>query len=209
MGIITRKPPRIETIGAQYICFNVQDEIGDWTKQFEEEVERSQVLKSVKVSENSENTDVYASGEVYDTDKGNAPTTIEGDAVAFSAETLARMRGETAEENGLFLDGEKDEGRPYFAYGRVVKLTGAHMRMEWYPKCKLTENSDEASTKEEKAAEQTKTYTIAAYPFDGKNKRTYVDSSAKNFPQGLTEAMFFAKPVLDKAGLDEIIGGIA
>ena len=64
MGITSKKPPRKETIGAQYICFDMMTEDGDWTNEFEENVERTAVVKSVSVTDNGDSTDVYASGEV-------------------------------------------------------------------------------------------------------------------------------------------------
>lgn len=206
MGITTKKPPMKETVGAQYICFVTQTEDGDWQKQFEETVEKTEVVKKVKISENSSSEVTYASGVVYDSDTTAGNTTIETEVIAFPADTLAKMRGEKVEEGGLILSGAGG-GRPYFAYGKVVKLKNDKIRMEWYPKCKLTENSDEASTKTEKFAEQTDTVKIAAYPFDEKgNIKAYVDSSVSGYPVGLTEEKFFAKPILTAEDLKAAAG---
>lgn len=206
MAITSKRPPRKETVGAQYVCFNQMTEEGEWTDQFEAEVERTAVVKSVSVTDNSENTDVYASGEVYDTDTSQAAATIEVEVVAFPADTLARMRAETVDTGGLILGGAPN-ARPFFAYGKVVKLKNNKVRFEWYPKCKLTENSDEVATSEESPSEQNDTITIAAYSFDAAgNKRAYVDSSAENFPEGLTEEQFFAKPILTKDDLAAAAG---
>ena len=49
---------------------------------------------------------------------------------------------------------------------QVVKLKNGKSRYEWFPKCKLVENSDDIATSEEKASEQTDTIKIRAYPFD-------------------------------------------
>lgn len=207
MPITNKKPPRKETVGAQYICFNKMTEEGDWTDQFETDVERTAVVKSVSVSDNGESADVYASGEVYDTDDSPAASTIEVQVVAFPAETLAKMRAATVDAGGLILDGAPKR-RPFFAYGKVVKLKNNKVRYEWYPKCRLTENTDETATKEASASEQNDTITISAYAFDAEgNKRAYVDSSAENFPEGMTEEKFFAKPILTKADLAAAGGG--
>lgn len=209
MSITTKKPPMKETVGAQYICFVTQTEDGDWQKQFEETVEKTEVVKKVKISENSSSEVTYASGVVYDSDTTAGNTTIEVEVIAFPADTLAKMRGEKVEEGGLILSGAGG-GRPYFAYGKVVKLKNDKIRMEWYPKCKLTENSDEASTKTEKFAEQTDTVKIAAYPFDEKgNIKAYVDSSVSGYPAGLTEEKFFAKPILTKDDLKTAAGVVS
>lgn len=201
MGITSRKPPMKETVGAQYVCFNTVAEDSSWTGVYEEEVEQTKVVKSVKVTENSEVTDVYASGEVYDSDSTISKTDIEVQVIAFPADTLARMRGETVDEGGLHLTGGRSE-RPFFGYGKVVKMRNGKERWEWFPKCKLAENSDEIATREDKFSEQPDTITISAYGFnDNGDSRVYVDSSASNFPKGLKEAMFFAKPILTKEDL--------
>lgn len=207
MSITNRRPPRKETVGAQYICFNTAGEEGEWTGEYEEEVERTAVVKNVSPTENSESSDVYASGEAYDTDTSIAADDIAVKVVAFPADTLARMRAATVDPGGLIMDGA-NEDRPFFAYGKVVKLKGNHVRYEWYPKCKLKENTDDTGTSEASTSEQNDTITISAYPFDDKgHKRVYVDSSAKNFPEGLTEEKFFAKPILSKEDLAEAAGG--
>lgn len=201
MSIITKKPPIKETVGAQYLCFATTTEDGEWPGTFEEQVEKTNVVKSVKVTENAEVSNVYASGSVYDTDSSTSATDIETQVVAYPADTLAKMRGETVDEGGLHLSGGNGV-RPWFAYGKVVKLKNGKVRYEWYPKCKLAENSDEVNTKEDKFTEQNDTIKISAYPFDKDgNIRAYVDSSSSKFPEGLTEEKFFTKPILTKADL--------
>ena len=206
MGIVTRKPPIKETVGAQYVCFSDKTEENEWPGTFEESVEKTEVVKSVKVTENSENTDVWASGKVYDSDTSISKTDIEVQVIAFPADTLARMRGEVVDAGGLHLSGGKGE-RPWFAYGKVVELRNGKVRFEWYPKCKLASNSDEIATKENNFSEQPDTITISAYGFnDNGDIRAYVDSSASNFQEGLTEDKFFAKPILTKADLVAAVG---
>lgn len=206
MSIVTKKPPVKETVGAQYVCFNQATEDGEWSNSYEAEVEQTKVVKSVKVSENSESADVYASGEVYDTDTSTSATDIEVQVIAFPADTLARMRGEVVDEGGLHLSGGSGE-RPYFAYGKVVKMKKGGIRLEWFPKCKLAENSDEANTKEDKYSEQADTIKIKAYKFNENGDiKAYVDSTASNFPKGLTEEKFFAKPILTKEDLATAVG---
>lgn len=201
MAITTKKPPIKETVGAQYICFD-QSEDGEYSGEYSEEVECTEVVKSVTVTENAENTDVYASGIVYDTDSSVSSTDIEVEVIAFPAETLAKMRGDTVDEGGLILSGGKGI-RPFFAYGKVVKLKKGKIRLEWYPKCRLAENTDETKTREESFSEQTDTITIKAYAFnDNEDIKAMVDSSSSAFPAGLTEEKFFRKTNTDKRGFD-------
>lgn len=206
MGITTKKPPMKETVGAQYICFVMTEEDGEWEETFEENVEKTEVVKSVKVTENAEVVDAYASGKVYDSDTTTSKTDIEVSILAFPADTIARMRGEVVDTGGLHLSGGKGT-RPFFAYGKVVQLKNGKVRYEWYPKCKLAENSDEIATREDKFSEQTDTLKISAYGFnDNGDIRAYVDSSASNWPAGLTEEKFFAKPILTKEDLKAAVG---
>lgn len=207
MAINNKRPPRKETVGAQYVCFSTPGEEGEWTGEYEADVERTAVVKSVEVTENSESSDVYASGEVYDTDMSVAADDIAVEVIAFPEDTLAKMRAATVDAGGLILDGA-NETRPFFAYGKVVKLKNGHVRYEWYPKCKLKENTNSTATSEASPAEQNDTITISAYSFNEKgNKRAYVDSSTANFPEGMTEEKFFAKPILTKENLAAAAGG--
>lgn len=209
MSITKKKPPIKETVGSQFVCFNIMNDDGDWTPQFEPDVEQTDVVKSVSVTENSDSENVYASGIIYDTENVTTSTDIEVEVIAFPYDTLCRMRGDSVDEGGLILSGGSGEGRerPFFAYGKVVKLKGGKVRYDWYPKCKLAENSDEAKTKEESFSEQTDTIKITAYPFNESEDIVARVSSDANFPEGLTEAKFFAKPILDKEGLAAAVSG--
>ena len=209
MSITKKKPPIKETVGSQFVCFNIMNDDGDWTPQFEPDVEQTDVVKSVSVTENSDSENVYASGIIYDTENSTTSTDVEVEVIAFPYDTLCRMRGDSVDEGGLILSGGSGEGRerPFFAYGKVVKLKGGKVRYDWYPKCKLAENSDEAKTKEESFSEQTDTIKITAYPFNESGDIVARVSSDANFPEGLTEAKFFAKPILDKEGLAAAVSG--
>lgn len=206
MAINNKRPPRKETVGAQYICFATPGEDEEWTGTYETDVERTAVVKNVEVTENSESSDVYASGEVYDTDMSVAADDIAVEVIAFPEDTIAKMRAATVDAGGLILDGA-NKTRPFFAYGKVVKLKNGNVRFEWYPKCKLKENTNSAATSEASPAEQNDTITISAYSFDKEgNKRAYIDSSTANFPEGMTEEKFFAKPILTKEDLAAAAG---
>lgn len=200
MSINTKKPSMKETVGAQYVCFAPEEEF-DGT--YETNVEKTEVVKTVKVTVNAENSDAYASGKIYDSDTPMKSIDIETEVIAFPDSTLAKMKGDTVDSGGLILTGGNSE-RPYFAYGKTVKLKHGGYRYEWYPKCRLTENTDDISTSEEKASEQTDTIKIKAYPFDkaGNIVAKVVDETA---PEGLTEDKFFAKPILTKEDLASAI----
>lgn len=202
--INTKKPPIKETVGAQYICFNKMDEDNRWTQTFDEDVEKTETVKKVSVKDNTKASDVYASGKVYDNETQTSTVTVETEVIAFEDATLAKMRGDNVDEGGLILSGG-NRVRPYFAYGKVVELKNGKVRYDWYPKCKLTENTDETSTKEESYSEQTETITITAYPFNDAGDIVSKVSSEVNWPEGLTEDKFFSKPILTKEDLAAVI----
>ena len=204
MAINSKKPPMKETVGAQYICINIMDDNSQWTNQFKTDVEKTEVVKTVTVTENAETSTVYASGKVYDSDTAVATTDIEVEVIAFPDDTLAELRGDLVDDGGLILSGGS-RPRPYFAYGKVVMLKGGKVRYDWYPKCKLAENSDDASTKEGSFSEQTAKIKITAYPFNEDGDIVAKVSSEVNFPDGLTEDKFFAKPILTKEDLTAAI----
>ena len=199
MAIKTKRPPMKETVGAQYICFAKETEEGEFDGIYETDVEKTEVVKTVKVTVNADTGDSYASGKVYDSDTPTKSIDIETEVIAFPEDTLAKMKGDSVDAGGLILSGSNSQ-RPFFAYGKVVKLRHGGYRYEWYPKCKLKENSDDISTSEDKTSEQTDTIKIKAYPFDdaGNIVAKITESSA---PEGMTEDKFFAKPILTKEDL--------
>lgn len=199
MAIKTKRPPMKETVGAQYICFAKETEEGEFDGTYETDVEKTEVVKTVKVTVNADTGDSYASGKVYDSDTPTKSIDIETEVIAFPEDTLAKMKGDSVDAGGLILSGSNSQ-RPFFAYGKVVKLRHGGYRYEWYPKSKLTENSDDISTSEDKTSEQTDTIKIKAYPFDdvGNIVAKITESSA---PEGMTEDKFFAKPILTKEDL--------
>ena len=199
MAIKTKRPPMKETVGAQYICFAKETEEGEFDGTYETDVEKTEVVKTVKATVNADTGDSYASGKVYDSDTPTKSIDIETEVIAFPEDTLAKMKGDSVDAGGLILSGSNSQ-RPFFAYGKVVKLRHGGYRYEWYPKCKLTENSDDISTSEDKTSEQTDTIKIRTYPFDdaGNIVAKITESSA---PEGITEDKFFAKPILTKEDL--------
>lgn len=196
--MITKKTPNIkQSVGAQYICFATNID----TKTYSADVEKTEVVKSVETNESSEATPIYASGKLIQNVSSQGSAEISIEVIAFVAETLAKMRAETVETGGLVLSGSGTE-RPYFAYGKVVKLQNGKHRFEWFPKCQLTTNTDSVETSEGSFKEQNDTLTVTALPFDDfGNIKVYVQSDMATYPTWLTEDLFFSKPVLDQAML--------
>ena len=201
MEITTKKPKIKETVGALYYAFNTMTENGEFDPEAYETTTKSDVVKTINTTDNATTTTVRASGQDYETVNQSSSIENEVEVIALDPEDLAKMRGDDIHENGLVLSGAPGK-RPFFAFGKVVKKLGGAVEFVWYPKCQLTENTDEAATSEEEFAEQTDTVTITAYAFDDAgNKSVRVNSEMSSFPEGLTEEKFFEAPILDDAGL--------
>lgn len=201
----TKRPMMKETVGAQYYAFNTPDEDGNVNYTTYEDTIKTEVVKQIGTTENGETTTVRASGKDYASFNQVSSTDLEVEVVAFPQEDLARMRGENIATNGLVSSGGTKE-RPYFAYGKVVKLVGGGVRFDWYPKCQVIENTDDIATSEDSFSEQNDTVTIRAYAFNEKGEnKNYVDSSITGFPEGLTEEKFFSKPIVTSADLDAVV----
>lgn len=205
--IVTKKPPYKESIGSQYYVFNNPNEGNDFdTTKYEDDVVKTDTVKSVTITENTENTPIYGSGVVYDTRNQLAYVDIAVESIANDADDLNRMRGDETKANGL-IQGKTQGKRPFFAYGKVVKLSNGNVRYDWYPKCQLIENSDETKTRTENFEEQNETLTIRAYAFDEKGEifKNSIDSTTSKFPTGVTEELFFKKPIITEEDLTAII----
>ena len=201
MTISTKKPPIKETVGALYYVFDTPTEnSNEFVGNFETDVTKSKVVKSISVTENGDSTSVYASGESYDEVNDKTSIDSEIEVVAFDSKDLYRMRGDTVGTNGSILSG-KPSDRPFFAFGKVVKLRGGGFRYVWYPKSKLIENSDDIATKEDSFSEQNDTVKIRHYPFDADGNIEFKVDSTVKVPEGLTEDKFFSKPMLKDADL--------
>lgn len=201
----TKRPMMKETVGSQYYAFNTPDEDGNVDYTNYEDTIKTDVVKQIGTTENGETRTVRASGKDYASFNQVSSTDLEVEVVAFPQEDLARMRGENIATNGLVSSGGTKE-RPYFAYGKVVKLVGGGVRFDWYPKCQVIENTDDIATSEDSFSEQNDTVTIRAYAFNEKGEnKNYVDSSITGFPEGLTEEKFFSKPIVTSADLDAVV----
>lgn len=200
-----KKPMIKETVGSLYTSFNMPTESGDFSENYEETI-KSDVVKNIGTTENTENTTVRASGTDYETVNQTSSIDMAVEVVAFDPATLARMRGDdTSDNGGLILSGAPAR-RPFFAFGKVVKKVGGGVQYAWYPKCQLVENTDDIATSEESFSEQNDTITIRAYAFnDSHQKKTYVDSETENYPEGLTEEKFFTTPILTAEDLANAI----
>ena len=195
MAITEKRPSTKYTVGAQYICFNEDPE---WdSSEFETDVIKLPTVVDVTAADNSDSYQSYASGEVYESDTIVTYKELSVTQLAFDEKTIARMKGDTVDEGIIMSGGVKT--RPYFAYGvPIIKKDGTR-DMRWYPKCKLVDNSDATATSTDSHSDQTDSLTIRAYGFDATQNQEVKVLTAETANAGITEAAFFAAPVLTVA----------
>ncbi len=201
-----KRPPVKETVGAQYVCFTDNEDASEFTGEYETTVEKTETVKKVGITENGESTPVRASGKTYMNASSTSGTEISVEVVAFPAETIARMRSDKLTETGLILSGG-NRTRPRFAYGKVVHMHGGLRRFDWYPNCQLSANTDDIETSDTSFKEQNDTLTISAMPFNDDGDVVVSIKEDYKIPEGLTEEIFFAAPILSEKDLKERLAG--
>ena len=195
MAITEKKPSTKYTVGAQYICFNTDPawDSGD----FESDVLKLPTVTNIDVKDNSDSYDSYASGAVYESDTIVTYKEISVTQLAFDDATIAKMKGDTIDSGIIMSGGVKT--RPYFAYGVPIIRKDKTMDLRWYPKCKLVDNSDATATSTDSHSDQTDNLTIRAYGFDNDQNQEVKILTGETANAGITEAAFFAAPVLTVA----------
>ena len=195
MAITEKKPPMKHTVGAQYICFNTDD---DWdSSDFDTTTYKLPTVVDISITDSADSYESYASGAVYDADTIINYKEIATNNLAFEDDLLAKMRGDTVTEGIIMSGGIKT--RPYFAYGVPIIKKDGTLDMRWYPKCKLVENSDSTATSTDSHSDQTDSLTIRAYGFNSDKETDVRVLTGVTANQGITEAAFFAAPVLTVA----------
>lgn len=199
-----KRPMIKETVGSLHYAFNRPDENGEFDiKNYEETVSKD-VVKKIGTTENADSTVVRASGNDYVTASQTSSVEQAVEVVAFDPEDLARARGDQIGKYGV-TSGRSTQ-KPYFAFGKVVKKIGGAVEYVWYPKCQLTENTDDIETSEETFSEQNDTLTIKAYSYNNEGDKSYrINSEMSNFPKGITEELFFENVITCDEDIEKIL----
>ncbi len=195
MAITEKRPSTKYTVGAQYICFNTN---ADWSAEsWDADVIKLPTVVDIDVADNSDSYESYASGAVYESDTIVTYKEISVTQLAFDEATIAKMKGDTIDTGIIMSGGIKT--RPYFAYGVPIIKKDKTMDMRWYPKCKLVDNSDATATSTDSHSDQTDSLTIRAYGFDETQNQEIKVLTGETANAGITEAAFFAAPILTVA----------
>lgn len=203
-----KKPKIIETVGALYYAFNLPGENGEFNLETYSEIIKSPIIKKVAVEPEAETAVIRASGENYDEVSQTSSIGIEIETVAFDTDDLAKAKGESVSSQGLIIGGASSP-RPYMSIGYPVLKVGGGKLLKWFPKCKLTENSEEVSTSDTSFSEQNPTVSFSAFSFnENGDKYVYLDSESVKFPEGMTEEKFFSKVITSDADIAEILSTV-
>lgn len=97
MAIKTKRPPMKETVGARTSVLQKKQKRANSNGTYETDVEKTEVVKTVKVTVNADTGDSYASGKVYDSDTPTKSIDIETEVIAFPEDTLAKMKGDSVD----------------------------------------------------------------------------------------------------------------
>ncbi len=200
----TKRPMIKETVGSIYHAFNAPEDGKDFDLTKYEETIKGNYGKKVSTTENTENTVVRGSGQDYMSASQTSSVENTLEVLAFPPDDTARMRGDRVTKYGV-TSGASSQ-RPFFAFGKVVKKVGGAVEYKWYPKCQLAENTDDIETSEESFSEQNDTLTIKAYSYNDKGDKSYsINSEMSNFPEGITEELFFENVVTCDEDIEKIL----
>lgn len=201
-GIKSMKPAYKVSVGSIYVCFATDIDKGT----YEPTVYKFDVVKKIGVSENGSSTPIYSSGKKYDNVNSTAGTQLSIDNIAFPDEIIARMRGDSVgSEYGGVLSGASNE-RPYFMCGYTELKSWSVKKFRQFPKCQLTENTNDIETKEDAYKEQNDTLTIASSAFDDAGNDSYsIQTDNEKYPEKLTEELFFSKVIKSDADIKAIL----
>ena len=190
MAITEKRPSTKYTVGAQYICFNATE----WSASaFESDVTKLPTVVDIDVADNADSYESYASGQVYDSDTIVTYKDIKVTQLVFPEGILAKMRGDTVDTGIIMSGGVKT--RPFFGYGIPIIKKDGTKKLQWFPKCKLVENSDATATSTAQHSDQTDSMTIRAYGFDNDQNQDVSCLTGEEDNAGITEEAFFAAPL--------------
>ena len=204
MSIETKRPMIKETVGSVYHAFNKLNDKGEFVPNSYEDTIKGDYGKKIGTTENADSTVVRASGNEYVTASQTSSVEQAVEVVAFDPGDIARMRGDKIGKYGV-TSGRSTQ-KPYFAFGKVIKKVGGAVEYVWYPKCQLTENTDDIETSEDTFSEQNDTLTIKAYSYNNEGDKSYrINSEMSNFPKGITEELFFENVITCDEDIEKIL----
>ena len=160
MTIVNQKPSYWITVRDNFWNFlKAEDGIN---RMYENEVYRSPVVKSIGLTGNVAEGNIYASGIVYDYTRQVQGADIALDAVALEHALLDKATG--ASVNGGFVYDKSNDIGKEFAFGYYLEQRDGSYVYYWHPRCQLAQNDETIETSTDSAADPSRSYTIRALP---------------------------------------------
>ena len=211
-NIVNIKPTYEVTIGACYFCMiksRTNTEIV-----FKEKVIELYVVKTLGLTPNVAELNIFASGILFDTINRTANADIALGVVALPEELLAEIQGAQS-ENGFTFNTTNDISRE-FAFGYWGENSDGSFTMVWHPVCKLVPTEETHETSSEDISEPNRGYSVRVIPWNGLWRTKYSTAAAIKADQTpLERAHFFAQPVYNEMQANALqaapppVGGLA
>ncbi len=201
--MITKQTP-MRSVGVGSLYQNFFSTVTPGT--YEAEVFYSDVVATIKTSEERSSESVYGSNKIYEEDIVASPAMLEIEVLAYPPLNVARMRGNVV-AGGFVTHNRYDEGE-YFAQGVVYPKRGGHLKYVWYPKCRLVDTNKESQTKNDGGNNsQNRTLSIQTYEYNdaGDWQIEYDTELLAAGVTPMTEAQFFAAVLVAVPGTTVVI----
>lgn len=187
MTIIDQKPSYWVTVRDCLIDF-LKAENGP-ARMYEPDVFRAPVIKSIGLNPSAAESDIYASGIVYDHIRRVQGAEISLGAVALDHELVDKALGAIVDADGYVYD-KTNNVSCEFAFGYFIEKKDGNYVYYWHPRCLLTQADDAVETATDSAPDPNRSFTIKAMPTSEGIWRVRYDTSGKQTP--LTPEQFFA-----------------
>lgn len=184
------KPEYEVTIGSAYFCFIESRADGIV---YEEEVTEVPTIRTLGLTRQVSELEVWASGQMFDYINRTAGADIALTAVTLPANLLSKIEGATV-SNGSTVNRTNDLERE-FAFGYWGENNDGSLVYFWHPVCKLVPTEENHETRTADIGDPQRNYSIKIMPFNNIWRHKY--STAKALEEGLrplSVEQFFGRP---------------
>lgn len=189
--MIKKITPEYEvTIGSAYFCFI--ESKGD-TITYETEVIEVPTIRTLGLTRNVSELEVWASGQMFDYINRTAGAEIALNAVTLPSNLLNKIEGATV-DIGSTINRTSDIERE-FAFGYWGENNDGSLTFIWHPVCKLIPTEENHETRSNDIADPQRDYSVKILPFQNIWRHRYSTKKATTSGYNpLTIEQFFSKP---------------
>ena len=152
-------------------------------------------IKKVGVERSRAESTIYGSGLAYDMTSQTTSAQISLDAIELPNEWVTRFLGRET-KNGYIIE-SADDRLVEFSFGYTTEYSNGKRLFKWFPRCKMTEVSDEIETKSDDNVEPVRTFVIVALPNEEGVISVQYDQNSSDVKEEsmLKEEDFFSKVI--------------